>query len=127
MNRSNPRWRRALCLVVFGLLVGTAAGAIGQSRAERGSGRRTERAAPAPERTTEVEDAAAGARSAEIEEGEQKVKVFQFSGLDIGGRLKTPQLLYFLNRLRTEFDRPRLPHRSFRPELERATRSEAFR
>ncbi len=55
-----------------------------------------------------------------------KVKVFRFSGLDVAGRLKSPQLLYFLNRLRAEFDRPRLPHRSFLPELQRSTKGKAF-
>jgi uncharacterized membrane protein len=53
-------------------------------------------------------------------EGDTEVKVMEFSGLDIEGQLKTPQLLYFLNRLRAEFGRPRLPHRSFMPELERS-------
>ena len=57
------------------------------------------------------------------EEGGQKVKVFRFSGLDISGRLKSPQLLYFLNRLRAEFDRPKLPHRSFVPEVVRSTKA----
>ena len=60
-------------------------------------------------------------------EGGQKVKVFRFSGLDLAGRLKSPQLLYFLNRMRAEFDRPRLPHRSFIPELQRSAQGKAFR
>jgi hypothetical protein len=60
-------------------------------------------------------------------EGGEKVKVFRFSGLDVGGRLKSPQLLYFLNRMRAEFDRPRLPHRSFIPELQRSSQGKAFR
>ena len=62
----------------------------------------------------------------EVAEGDSKVKVFRFSGLDISGRLKSPQLLYFLNRLRAEFDRPKLPHRSFMPELERTTKTKAL-
>jgi len=62
----------------------------------------------------------------EVEEEGGKVKVFRFTGLDIGGRLKSPQLLYFLNRLRAEFDRPKLPHRSFMPELERSTKSKGM-
>lgn len=53
-------------------------------------------------------------------EGDKSIKAVEFSGLDIEGQLKTPQMLFFLNRLRAEFDRPRLPHRSFMPELERA-------
>ena len=60
-------------------------------------------------------------------EGGSKVKVFRFSGLDLAGRLKSPQLLYFLNRMRAEFDRPRLPHRSFIPELQRSSQGKAFR
>jgi hypothetical protein len=59
-------------------------------------------------------------------EGDTQVKVMEFSGLDIEGQLKTPQMLYFLNRLRAEFGRPRLPHRSFMPELQRSTRGKAF-
>lgn len=65
--------------------------------------------------------------SDERSEGGEKVKVFRFSGLDVAGRLKSPQLLYFLNRMRAEFDRPRLPHRSFIPELQRSSQGKAFR
>src|SRR5690606_27518794 len=60
-------------------------------------------------------------------EGGEKVKVFRFSGLDVSGRPKSPQLLYFLNRLRAEFDRPRHPHRSFIPDLQRPAQGKAFR
>ena len=60
-------------------------------------------------------------------EGGERVKVFRFSGLDVSGRLKSPQLLYFLNRMRAEFDRPRLPHRSFIPELQRSSHEKALR
>ncbi len=66
------------------------------------------------------------ATSREISEGGAKVKVIQFSGFDVNGRLKSPQLLYFLNRVRAEFDRPRLPHRSFVPELTRSTKTDGF-
>lgn len=59
-----------------------------------------------------------------VSEGDEKVKVMRFSGLDISGQLKSPQLLYFLNRMRAQFDRPSLPHRSFLPELERSTKKE---
>jgi hypothetical protein len=56
-----------------------------------------------------------------------EVKTMEFTGLDIEGQLKTPQMLYFLNRLRAEFGRPRLPHRSFMPELQAGTQDEAMR
>ena len=65
--------------------------------------------------------AAAVADDSEVRtEGDKSIKTMEFSGLDIEGQLKTPQMLFFLNRLRAEFDRPRLPHRSFMPELARS-------
>jgi hypothetical protein len=93
--------------------------------------RRTE-AAPPPTSPAaedlEDEDAtdSGDASQRDVVEGGRRVRVFRFSGLDIAGRLRSPQLLYFLNRLRAEFDRPRLPHRSFMPELGRSPRSDAF-
>lgn len=96
---------------------------------DRSSGRRSE--ASAPEGEAEP-DAPAGADddvdvdSTFSSAGGEKVKVMEFTGLDVSGRLKSPQLLYFLNRLRAEFDRPRLPHRSFVGEMERSTHEKSF-
>lgn len=81
---------------------------------------------PAPNAEASESDAAEthdAETSEETEEGGSKVKNVRFSGLDISGRLKSPQLLYFLNRLRAEFARPKLPHRSFLPELRRSTKA----
>lgn len=72
--------------------------------------------------TRAAETAAQGVDSEVVKEGDTSVKVMRFSGLDVEGRLKSPQLLYFVNRVRAEFDRPKLPHRSFMPELERSTK-----
>jgi hypothetical protein len=51
----------------------------------------------------------------------QKIRSYTFGGLDIDGRLKTPQLLYFLNRMKSEFDTTTPDKRSFLPELKRST------
>ena len=86
--------------------------------------------APTPERSADVQAGAPTAAETPGEvrsEGDTQVKVMEFSGLDIEGQLKTPQMLYFLNRLRAEFGRPRLPHRSFMPELQRGTQEQAQR
>jgi hypothetical protein len=48
---------------------------------------------------------------------DKKAKTYSFGGLDIDGRLRTPQLLYFLNRMKSEFDATAPTHRSFIPEL----------
>jgi hypothetical protein len=49
-----------------------------------------------------------------------KPKVFDFTGLDIAGRLRTPQLLYFLDRASEELERASLERRSFIPEMVRS-------
>jgi len=49
-----------------------------------------------------------------------KQKVFDFTGLDIAGRLRTPQLLYFLDRASEELERASLERRSFIPEMVRS-------
>lgn len=49
-----------------------------------------------------------------------KAKVFDFTGLEIGGRLRTPQLLYFLDRASEELERASLERRSFIPEMVRS-------
>jgi hypothetical protein len=73
---------------------------------------KTQSAEPQPTAARAVDD------DADVRtEGDTSVKTMEFTGLDIEGQLKTPQMLFFLNRMRAEFDRPRLPHRSFMPEL----------
>src|SRR5262245_8108770 len=52
--------------------------------------------------------------------GGKKVKVFDFGAIGIEGTMKTPQLLYFLSRVREELDRASLEKRSFMPELVRS-------
>jgi hypothetical protein len=85
--------------------------------------------APAAAHTSHSASAAAAALdpgASVRNEGGTEVKAMEFSGLDIEGALKTPQMLYFLKRLRAEFDHPRLPHRSFMPELARSTKEQDF-
>jgi len=74
-----------------------------------------------------AQEAAQGANAEIVKEGDTSVKVMKFTGIDIEGRLKSPQLLYFVSRVHAEFDRPKLPHRSFMPELSRSTQQEPVR
>lgn len=48
-----------------------------------------------------------------------KTKVYTFGAMDVEGKLKTPQLLYFLNRVKLELEMSAPDHRSFMKELEK--------
>jgi len=120
----SPQLSVLMMLVMIGSVLGVSIVAVAQDRGERAP-------VPAPSAADEAIPEGAPsktdqAKSEVRQERGEKVKAFQFSGLDIEGQLKSPQMLYFLNRLRAEFGRPRLPHRSFMPELQRSTKGKAF-
>ena len=52
--------------------------------------------------------------------------VFKFSELDIEGRLKSPQLVYFLRRVRAEFAAGDLGHRTFMREMSETRKESSF-
>jgi hypothetical protein len=53
-------------------------------------------------------------------------QVFKFKELDIEGRLKSPQLVYFLRRVRAEFAAGDLGHRSFLREMSETRKEPSF-
>ena len=53
-------------------------------------------------------------------------QVFKFGELDIEGRLKSPQLIYFLRRVRAEFAAGDLGHRTFMRELSETRKRPSF-
>lgn len=116
-----PRLSVLMGLVIVGSMLGGSIVAVAQDRGERAPV-----PAPAPSAGDDAPTKTEQAKSEVRQERGEKVKAFQFSGLDIEGQLKSPQMLYFLNRLRAEFGRPRLPHRSFMPELQRSTKGKSF-
>lgn len=66
----------------------------------------------------------------DVKESEAKdsgEKTYQFGEVEVEGRLKAPQILYFLRRVRAEFRAGLLGHRSFMPELSDTRRSSALK
>ena len=62
------------------------------------------------------------------ESGSDKgVKTYKFSAVEVEGRLKSPQIVYFLRRVRAEFEAGDLGHRSFMPELSDTRRSPSLK
>ena len=53
-------------------------------------------------------------------------KVYRFGEMEIEGRLKSPQIVYFLRRVRAEFAADELGHRPFTQELSETRKEPAF-
>ncbi|HEV8549629.1 MAG TPA: hypothetical protein VGQ57_11390 [Polyangiaceae bacterium] len=99
-----------------------------------------EPAAPAPAPPPDTAVKAAGTKqeapktgnvakvTATEESGNDKgVKTYKFSAVEVEGRLKSPQIVYFLRRVRAEFEAGDLGHRSFMPELSDTRRSASLK
>jgi hypothetical protein len=85
-----------------------------------------EKAASAPADTKPATDpktdakAAADAKAAKT----AKPKTYDFTALDLNGRMRSPQLLYFLERANEELERASLEKRSFIPHMVRSLEEE---
>jgi hypothetical protein len=58
---------------------------------------------------------------------DDEIKSYKFKEIDIEARQKSPAIIYFLRRVRAEFEAGALGHRSFFRELSDTRRDEAFR
>ena len=67
------------------------------------------------------DDAPAEKTTASPTDGKRvKSKTYTFGAMDVEGKLKTPQLLYFLNRVKLELDMSAPDKRSFMKELQQS-------
>jgi len=81
---------------------------------------------------TQTKDAEKDPKAAKVTAVEESakdkgVKTYKFSAIEVEGRLKSPQIVYFLRRVRAEFEAGDLGHRSFLPELSDTRRSPSLK
>ena len=82
--------------------------------------------APRPRRSASPRRAPATPGVVEAKTLDGGTHVFKFSELDIEGRLKSPQLVYFLRRVRAEFAAGELGHRTFMREMSETRKESTF-
>ena len=84
----------------------------------------------APEKGVQGEKkggAASPLNAVQTEENKEGVKTYKFGAVEVESRLKSPELIYFMRRVRAEFAAGELGHRSFLPELHSTERLPTFR
>lgn len=95
----------------FALILILAAIAPATAAAQPAKGKR-DRAKPAAAETSKKGDAGKKGDAAKKRE-----KVFDFTGFELAGSVRMPQLLYFLDRAEEELERASLERRSFIPAM----------
>ena len=104
---------RALLIAALAIAVPAAAGA--QPPEPTPAGNKPDKKADKPEGDGKVSERRGG-----------KEKLFDFTGLELSGSMRMPQLLYFLERAQQELERASLKRRSFIPEMVRSIDEDAL-
>jgi len=79
-----------------------------------------------PRKANKGGDKPAAAATTDAKKKQQPPKVIDFDGLDLAGKMRSPQLLYFLERANEELERASLEKRSFIPHMVRSLEEEAL-
>jgi len=90
----------------------------------KGPGKKPDPTSPAPK--DDAKGPKKDAKAGDAKDPKGGVKNFDFTGLDLNGRMRTPQLLYFLERANEELERASLEKRSFIPHMVRTVEEEAL-
>jgi len=121
--------RAAFMLLVFFAVVAITSLAFAQGKAapgrrhhptkpkgaDAGAGSASEMSAPSARGEPDSRPVDAGTIESKTLDG--GTRVFRFGEVEVEGRLRNPQLVYFLRRVRAEFAAGDLGHRSFMREL----------
>lgn len=115
LRPTTPSWGRtpaAALALVCALVVPAAA---------QPKGKKADKPDPAPAGAAKDDGKAAGKKDAK-----GAVKNFDFTDFNLSGKMRTPQLLYFLERANEELERASLEKRSFIPHMVRTVEEEAL-
>jgi hypothetical protein len=120
------KWGRLPALVLAMCAFAIPASAQPHGKADKGGAARPADKKPDPK--SDKSDNTDKAEKAETvsKNGKEKVKNFDFNGLDLNGRMRTPQLLYFLERANEELERASLEKRSFIPHMVKSVEEESL-
>jgi hypothetical protein len=113
-----PGWGRAAALFVFVCAAALPASAQPKNK-------RADKSEKADKAASTTEPPAAPAAKPETRKA-VKEQNFNFDGLGLNGRSRSPQLLYFLERANEELERASLEKRSFIPHMVRTVEEEAL-
>jgi hypothetical protein len=105
---------RGLATAILALMCGFSLPAAAQPKGKAAAAK-----ADAPARAAERDKPGAADKK-------PKEKTFDFNNLQLNGQLRTPQLLYFLERANEELERASLEKRSFIPHMVRSVEEEAL-
>jgi hypothetical protein len=113
MNLRPPAPARGLATAVLAVMCAVSSPAFAQPKGKADKGGSGKAAAGAP-------------TAAPAADKKPKEKTFDFNNLKLNGQLRTPQLLYFLERANEELERASLEKRSFIPHIVRSVEEEAL-
>jgi hypothetical protein len=127
LRPANPAWGR-LPAIIIALMCALVLPAAAQPK-----GKKADKPEPAAGAAKEdgggKADAAAGkadGKAAGKKDAKPAVKNFDFTDFNLNGKMRTPQLLYFLERANEELERASLEKRSFIPHMVRTVEEEAL-
>jgi hypothetical protein len=116
-----PSWGR-MPAIALALVCALVLPASAQPKNKKADKNEPAAAAPAKEKDEPKTDSKAPVKK----DARPKEKDFNFTDFNLNGKMRTPQLLYFLERANEELERASLEKRSFIPHMVRTVEEEAL-